>query len=295
MAAAFVLFWWVNDILIQTTLASIIKKKGEWDRFGLIQCSMSLVNHPILPIPHGHRMSSYNNQRLIWFSDESHIAYMYNQPCATLLWWFETICPQGWQRTTKSNTLWPFAMSYTILQYSAVLPVTSTTFSNTLQPFATFLDFALFNTPPDCVAFSGAFHQTLFTWLVHHSFGFSGIISGQLALHFTNVSCFILLLQLYLCFLLPLLPNTTESSPFNCTTVYWHQILLRLLSSSFSLVFLVYHTDCCCLFWNFITLSLLTWTIHLDQKILNWLQSDSRNSLWRKSSQRWYQNPKVYH
>ena len=102
------------------------------------------------------------------------------------------------------------------------------------------------------------YSQHLFTWLVHHSFGFSGIISGQSALHFTDVSHFILLLQLYLCFLLPPLPNRTESSPFNRTTVYWPQILLHLLSLSFLLAFLVYRTDCCRLFWNFIVLSLQT-------------------------------------
>ena len=110
-------------------------------------------------------------------------------------------------------------------------------------------------------AFSGTFHQTLFIWLVHHSFGFSGIISGQSALRFTDVSCFILLLQLYLCFLLPPLPNRTESSPFDHTTVYWPQISLRLWLSSFTIAFLVYRTDHCRLFWNFISLSL--WTLCL--------------------------------
>ena len=109
----------------------------------------------------------------------------------------------------KGNALWPFAMSYTILQYSTVLPFT----------FATFLDFALFNTPPNCIAFSGTFHQTLFTWLVHHSSGFSGIILLQSALHFTDILRFILLLQLYLWFLLPPLPNRTDSSPL--TVVRW--------------------------------------------------------------------------
>ena len=62
--------------------------------------------------------------------------------------------------------LWPFVMSYTILQYSTVLPFTFATFltfSDAFRPFATFLDFTLFNTPPDCAAFSGTFHQTLFT------------------------------------------------------------------------------------------------------------------------------------
>ena len=66
----------------------------------------------------------------------------------------------------KDNTLRPFAMSYTSLQYSTVLPFTLQpflTFSDAFRPFATFLDFALFNTPPICVAFSRTFHQTLFT------------------------------------------------------------------------------------------------------------------------------------
>ena len=184
--------------------------------------------------------------------------------CATLLRRFGMICAQGQQRTTKGETLQPFVMSYTILQYSTVLPFTFATFSNLLwhfQTFATFLDFALFNTPPDCIAFSGTFYQTLFTWLVHHSFGFSCIISGQSALHFTNVSHFRLLLQLYLCFLLPPLSNRTESFPFDRTTVYWPQISLRLSSSSFSLAFLVYHTDHCRLFWNFVALSLRTYRL----------------------------------
>ena len=109
---------------------------------------------------------------------------------------------------------------YNTLQCSLSLLRPFLTFSEAFRPFATFLYFALFNTVPDCIAFSGMFHQTLFTWLVHHSFGFLGIISLRSALRFTNISCFILLLQLYLWFLLPPLPNRTESSPFNRTTVY---------------------------------------------------------------------------
>jgi hypothetical protein len=97
--------------------------------------------------------------------------------------------------------------------------------------------------------FSGTFYQTLFTWLVQHSFGFSGIISVRSALRFTNILRFILLLwQLYLYFLLPQLPNRTESSPFDHTTVYWPQISLCLLSSLFLLTFLIYCTDRCRLF-----------------------------------------------
>ena len=182
-----------------------------------------------------------------------HMAYTHNKPCVTLLRWFGTIHTQGWQRTTKGDTLWPFAKSYTILQYSMFLTIFQCslsllqpflTFSDAFRPFATFFDFTLFNTLPDCVTFSGTFHQTLFTWLVHHSFG---IISGQSALH--------------LCFLLPPLPKRTKSSPYNCTTVYWPQISLRPLSSLFSLAFVIYCTNCCRLFWNFITLSL--WTLRL--------------------------------
>ena len=45
-------------------------------------------------------------------------------------------------------------------------------------------------------------------------------------------------------------------------TVYWPQISLSPLSSSFSLTFLIYHTNCCRLFWNFIALSLQTF--HLN-------------------------------
>ena len=142
---------------------------------------------------------------------------MHNKPCATLLRRFGTIRAQGWQRTTRDDTLCdhlrcliPF---YNTLQCSLSLLRPFLTFSDTFRPFATFLDFALFNTPPFCVAFSGTFHQTLFTWLVHHSFGFSAIISVRSALRFTDILRFILLLQLYLCFLLPPLPKRTEKFP----------------------------------------------------------------------------------
>ena len=183
----------------------------------------------------------------------------------TLLRQFGTIRAQGRQRTTRDDMLCnhlrcliPF---YNTLQCSLSLLWPFLTFSDAFRPFATFLDFALFNTLPVCVAFSGMFHQTLFTWLVHHSFGFSGIISLRSALQFSDILCFILLLQLYLWFLLPPLPKRTESSTFDCTTVYWPQISLHLLSSSFSLTFLVYRTNCCRLFWNFVALSLRTYCL----------------------------------
>ena len=200
-----------------------------------------------------------------------HIAYAHNDTCATLLQRFGTIHAQGRQRTTRDDTLCnhlrcliPF---YNTLQCSLSLLWPFLTFSDTFRPFATFLDFALFNTLPFCIAFSGTFHQTLFTWLVHHSFSFSAIISVQSALRFTDISHFILLLQLYLCFLLPPLPKRTESSPFNRTIVYWPQISLRLSSLSFLLVFLVYRTDRCRLFWNFIALSLRTYRL-LERQFL---------------------------
>ena len=181
---------------------------------------------------------------------------------------FATIWDDSRSRTTKDNKkamlcnhlrcLIPF---YNTLQCSLSLLQPFLTFSDAFRPFTTFLDFTLFNTLPNCIAFSSTFHQTLFTWLVHHSFGFLGIISLRSALHFTDISRFILLLQLYLWFLLPPLPNRTESSPFDRTTVYWPQISLRLSSSSFSLVFLVYRTDRCRLFWNFVALSLRTYRL----------------------------------
>ena len=181
---------------------------------------------------------------------------------------FATIWDDSRSRTTKDDKkatlcdhlqrLIPF---YNTLQCSLSLLQPFLIFSDAFRPFVTFVDFTLFNTPSICIAFSGTFHQTLFTWLVHHNFGFSGIISLQSALHFTNISCFILLLQLYLWFLLPELPNRTESSPFDRTTVYWPQVSLRLLSSLFSLAFLVYCTDHCRLFWNFVALSLQTYCL----------------------------------
>ena len=164
------------------------------------------------------------------------------------------ICAQGQQRTTKGNTfcthLWCLIPFYNTLQCSLSLLQPFLTFSDAFRPFVTFLDFALFNTLPDCVAFSG---KTLFTWLVHHSVRFSGIILSWLALRFTNILRFILLLQLYLCFLLPPLPNRTESSPFDCTTVYWPQILLHRLLSPFLELRCTVSTDL-----------LLTWTTFSD-------------------------------
>ena len=132
-----------------------------------------------------------------------HITYMHNQPCATLLRQFGTICTQRRQRTTKDNKkatlcdhLWGLIPFYNTLQCFLSLIQPFLTFSDASGPFATFLDFALFNTLPDFVAFSSEFHQILFTWLVHHIFGFLGNISGWSALCFTDVSRFVLLLQL---------------------------------------------------------------------------------------------------
>ena len=94
----------------------------------------------------------------------AHIAYTHNEPCVTLIQHFCNDLGQFALKDDKGrHALRPFAMSYTILQYSTVLPFTFATFSDSFRPFATFLDFALFNTPPVCVAFSGTFHQTLFT------------------------------------------------------------------------------------------------------------------------------------
>ena len=164
--------------------------------------------------------------------------------------------------------LWCLIPFYNTLQCSLSLLQPFLTFSDTFRPFATFLDFALFNALPNCIAFSGMFHQTLFTWLVHHSFSFSGIILLRSALRFTDISHFILLLQLYLWFLLPPLSNRTESSPFDRTTVYWPQISLRLLSLLFSLAFLIYRTDRCFLFSELrctvFTDLLLTWMTFSD-------------------------------
>ena len=113
---------------------------------------------------------------------------------------FATIWDNSRSRMTKDDKkatlcdhlrcLIPF---YNTLQCSLSLLWPFLTFSDAFRPFVTFLDFTLF-TLPVCVAFSGTFHQTLFTWLVHHSFGFLAIISVQLALCFADISCFILLL-----------------------------------------------------------------------------------------------------
>ena len=168
------------------------------------------------------------------------------------------------KKATLCDHLWCLIPFYNTLQCSLSLLRPFLTFFDAFRPFATFLDFALFNTLPNCVAVSSMFHQTLFTWLVHHSFSFLGIILLWSALRFTNIWCFILLLQLYLWFLLPPLPKRTESSPFDHTTVYWPQILLRLSLSSFSLAFLA---DRCRLFWNFLALSLWTYRL-LDRHFL---------------------------
>ena len=136
------------------------------------------------------------------------IAYTHNEPCVTLaqhfcddLGRFALKDNKGRQRATLCDHLWCLIPFYNTLQCSLSLLQPFLTFSDAFRPFVTFLDFALFNTPPNCIAFSSMFHQTLFTWLVHHSFGFSGIISLRSALHFTNILHFILLLQLYLWFL----------------------------------------------------------------------------------------------
>ena len=141
--------------------------------------------------------------------------------------WFTVKDDKGWQKVMLCDHLWCLIPFYNTLQCSLLYLQPFLTFS--VRPFATFLHFALFNTLPDCVAFSGTFHQTLFTWLVHHSFSFSCIILGWLAMRFTDVLCPILLLQLYLCFLLPPLPNRTESSLFDHTTVYWLIVPLVIL------------------------------------------------------------------
>ena len=63
-----------------------------------------------------------------------HIAYMHNEPCATLARHFcddlGSFALKDDKGRQKGNTLQPFAMSYTILQYSTVLPFTFATFSN---------------------------------------------------------------------------------------------------------------------------------------------------------------------
>ena len=85
----------------------------------------------------------------------------------TLLRRFGTIRAQGRQRTTRDDTLCDhlrcLILFYNTLQCSLSLLRPFLTFSDAFRPFATFLDFALFNTPPFCVAFSETFHQTLFT------------------------------------------------------------------------------------------------------------------------------------
>ena len=125
------------------------------------------------------------------------------------LGWFMLKDDKGQQKVTLCNHLWCLIPFYNTLQCTLLHLRPFLTFSDAFGSFVTFLDFTLFNTPD---SFSGAFHQILFTWLLHHSFGLSGIISGRSALCFTDVSHFIQLLQLYWCFLSPLLPNTIESS-----------------------------------------------------------------------------------
>ena len=119
-----------------------------------------------------------------------HIAYVHNEPCATLarhfcddLGRFVLKDDKGWQGTTHFATICNVSYHSTIL-YSAPFHFCNLflTFSDAFRPFATFLDFTLFNTPPDCITFSGKFHQTLFTWLVHHSFGFSRYYIGPIGL-----------------------------------------------------------------------------------------------------------------
>ena len=111
---------------------------------------------------------------------------------------FATIWDDSRSRTTRDDTLCDHLQGlipfYNTLQCSLSLLRPFLTFSDAFRPFATFLDFALFNTPLVCVAFSGTFHQTLFTWLVHHSFGFSAIILVRSALRFADISRFSLLL-----------------------------------------------------------------------------------------------------
>ena len=73
-----------------------------------------------------------------WMLMRPYIAYTHNEPCATLVRHlcdtFATIWDNLCSRTTKDDNrqcfLHPFAMSYTILKYSTVLPFTFATFSN---------------------------------------------------------------------------------------------------------------------------------------------------------------------
>ena len=88
--------------------------------------------------------------------------------------WFGTIRTQGWQKVTLCDHLWCLIPFYNTLQCSLSPLQPFLTFSDAFRPFVTFLDFALFNTPPDCIAFSGTFHQTLFTRLVHHWTSYAG-------------------------------------------------------------------------------------------------------------------------
>ena len=107
------------------------------------------------------------------------------------------------KRQQRTTTMWHFATICNVLCHSTILYSAPFHFFNLFCCFWTICDifrFHIFNTPPDCIAFSSVFHQTLFTWLLHHSFSFLGIISGWSALRFTDVLRFILLLQLYLCF-----------------------------------------------------------------------------------------------
>ena len=99
-----------------------------------------------------------------------HIAYMHNEPCATLvrhlchdLGRFTLKDDKERQRATLCDHLRCLIPFYNTLQCSLSLLQPFLTFSDAFRPFATFLDFALFNTPPVCIAFSGTFHQTLFT------------------------------------------------------------------------------------------------------------------------------------
>ena len=188
---------------------------------------------------------------------------------------FATIWDDLHSRTTKDDKktmlydhlrcLIPF---YDTLQCSFSLLQHFLTFSDAFRPFATFLDFALFNTPPDCVTFSSTFHQTLFTWLVHHSFSFSGIISLRSAL--CALPTFRVSFYYYSCTYGSCYHHyqiEQRVPPFDRTTVYWPQISLCPASSSFSLTFLVYRTNRCRLFWNFIALSLQTYCL-LEQHFL---------------------------
>ena len=128
---------------------------------------------------------------------------------------FAMIWDNSHSRMTKDDKKATLCNHFNVLYHSTILYSAPFHFYNLSNIFWCFwticdiLDFALFNSLPDCIAFSGAFHQTLFTWIVHHSFGFSGIILDWLALCFANVSCFILLLQAELMFLVTTHCKTT--------------------------------------------------------------------------------------